>query len=326
MTFAPTLILIAAAAAAVPPVKQGVDAWQAGDYQKAVKAWTDPAAAGDADAQFNLAQAYKLGRGVPLDLRQAEAWYRKAADQGHRQAGAMLGLIMFQNGDRKGALPWIQKAADAGDPRAQYVYGTALFNGDETVRDYPRAYALMTKAAAAGLPQAQASLKQMDQFIPLPDRQKGLAAAKLIGSAPTATAATAPAPRPAPVRATALPPSRVAEAGAAPSVPNVTKTVPTSKPAAMAASRPAAVQQTKAIGTPASGGKWRIQLGAFSDAAAARGAWSTVSGKAGLSRLSPSYVKAGAVTRLQAGPFSTRAAATQACKASGVTGCFPVGG
>ena len=56
-------------------VKAGVDAWSNGDYATAVKAWQAPAAAGDADAMFNLAQAYKLGRGVPQDLAKAEALY-----------------------------------------------------------------------------------------------------------------------------------------------------------------------------------------------------------------------------------------------------------
>jgi len=42
-------------------VKSGVDAWSRGEYKKAVENWRPMAIAGDADAQFNLAQAYKLG-------------------------------------------------------------------------------------------------------------------------------------------------------------------------------------------------------------------------------------------------------------------------
>jgi len=84
------LPLIAASMLAAAPahadVKDGVDAWQAGNYAAAVAQWRPLALAGDADAQFNLGQAYKLGRGVPADLVQAEAWYRRAAKQGHLQA------------------------------------------------------------------------------------------------------------------------------------------------------------------------------------------------------------------------------------------------
>ena len=75
-----------AALGAVPAaadVKAGVDAWSRGDYASAIDQWRPLAIAGDADAQFNLAQAYKLGRGVTLDPALAESWFRKAALQGH---------------------------------------------------------------------------------------------------------------------------------------------------------------------------------------------------------------------------------------------------
>ena len=143
----------AAAALAIPAfadVKDGVDAWQAGDYQKAVAEWRPLAVAGDADAQFNLGQAYKLGRGVPADLGQAESWYRRAAKQGHLQAEDNLGLILFTANKRDEAMPYIKASADRGEPRAQYVLGTAMFNGDYATKDWPRAYALTKRASDAG--------------------------------------------------------------------------------------------------------------------------------------------------------------------------------
>ena len=100
-----TLTFIAAPAFA--DVKAGVDAWSRGDYPTAIKEWRPIAINGDADAQFNMGQAYKLGRGVPLDLKLAEDWYRKAAEQGHLQASDNYGLVLFQGGDRQKALPFI---------------------------------------------------------------------------------------------------------------------------------------------------------------------------------------------------------------------------
>src|SRR3546814_19436406 len=96
-------------------------AWQRGDYQAAVAEWRPLAIAGDADAQFNLGQAYKLGRGVASDLGQAEAWYRRAAKQGHLQAEDNLGLVLFTAGRRQDAMPYIEHSAARGEPRAQYV-------------------------------------------------------------------------------------------------------------------------------------------------------------------------------------------------------------
>ena len=121
-------MLTLAGLAAVPAhadVKAGVDAWTAGDFAGAVREWAGPAAEGDPDAQFNIGQAYRLGRGVETDVKQAEALYAKAAAQGHVKAADNYGLLLFQRGAREEALPYISAASMRGDPRAQYLLGIA---------------------------------------------------------------------------------------------------------------------------------------------------------------------------------------------------------
>jgi cell division septation protein DedD len=164
--------LLALAAPASADVKAGVDAWSRGDYAAAVAAWKGPAAKGDPDALFNLAQAYRLGRGVPEDMKQAELLYAKAAAQGHLKAADNYGLLLFQDGRREQAMPYVTAAAQRGDPRAEYLLGIAHFNGDLVPKDWVRAYALLTLATAAGLPQAAPAIKQMDGYIPLAQRQQ----------------------------------------------------------------------------------------------------------------------------------------------------------
>src|SRR3546814_3970594 len=85
--------------------------------------WKEPAAKGNRDAQFNLGQAYKLGRGVAADPQKAIDFYRKAADQGHEPAEANLGWTLFQTGRREEALPMLQRAAGRGDAHSQYLLG-----------------------------------------------------------------------------------------------------------------------------------------------------------------------------------------------------------
>ncbi len=51
---------------------------------------------GDAAAQYNLGEAYLIGRGVPQDRAQAAEWFAKAAAQGH--AGARAALDALRNG------------------------------------------------------------------------------------------------------------------------------------------------------------------------------------------------------------------------------------
>lgn len=334
------LVAFVMTAPALAAVKDGVDAWQRGDYAKAVAIWRPLAEAGDGDAAFNLAQAYKLGRGVPTDLGQAKTWYGKAAQAGHIQGAANYGLLLFQDGDRRSAMPWIEKAATAGDPRAQYVFGTALFNGDLATRDWPKAYALMTRAAAAGLPQATTSLSQMDQYMSADDRQKGLQLATQMASQPVpptgrklvtggtdiAVGPTSPAE---PSDLSAPPPPLRPVKGKASDAPTkspppidgpvqhtiVSPATPKPKPSPMP--KPATT-------LAASGGKWQVQLGAYGSQDGAATAWHKLAGK--LAGLGPSYQKAGAVVRLRAGPLADKGAAEKACAAARSAGaaCFPV--
>jgi cell division protein FtsN len=173
-----SLTTVAVVMPALADTKAGVDAWNRGDYAGAVAEWRKAAVAGDPDAQFNLGQAYKLGRGVPVDIAMAESWYRKAAQQGHVQASDNYGLALFQDGKPTEALPWLEKSAARGEPRAQLVLGTMLFNGDSVERDWVRAYALLVRSSAAGLPQGSQTLAEMDKYIPEDQRQRGLVLAK----------------------------------------------------------------------------------------------------------------------------------------------------
>src|SRR3954451_20999761 len=92
-------------------VGAGIDAWQKADYGTAVSIWRPLAEQGDADAQFNLGQAYRLGRGVPIDLGAAQIWFERAAAKGHVDAQTTLGLLLFQNGNHTGAVRWLKAAS-----------------------------------------------------------------------------------------------------------------------------------------------------------------------------------------------------------------------
>jgi cell division septation protein DedD/Tfp pilus assembly protein PilF len=306
-------------AVAAPNVRAGIEAWQAGNYALAIGNWRPLADRGDADAQYNIAQAYFLGRGVPQNANLAEQWYARAARQGHEQAQANYGLLLFQNGRRREAMPWIEQAANRGDPRAQYVLGTALYNGDLIAQDLPRAYALMTRAAGTGLPPAVSQLEAMNRLISAEERSRGTDLARDLPSL-AQPAAAAPPVRTAQARPPAAsPPAGITPVPGQPRIappPARPQPQPQAQPPAQRPAQPAA-QQPLASG----GGRWRIQLGAFSNEANARRAWSTVSGRLG--GLQPYYVRAGAIFRLQAGPLANRAAAERAC-AQARQACLPV--
>lgn len=335
------LSAVAAAALAAPAqadVKAGVDAWQKGDYQGAVAEWRPLALAGDPDAQFNLGQAYKLGRGVPADLAQAESWYRRAAKQGHLQAEDNLGLVLFTAGRRQEAMPYIEASAARGEPRAQYVLGTAHFNGDLAAQNWPLAYALTKRASDAGLQLASARLAQLDRLIPLEQRQRGLAMLPQMEQSEqrarlaAATAATPAAPKPAspaikpvPVAPSAplSPAARAAadaasEATAAAKVASADAAKPaapgTSYAAPPARSAPAQRPAPAKAAAAAPDSPWRAQLGAFGVEANARNLWKRLAAKyPAVASREPLLVKSAKLTRLQAGGFSEKAQAVDFC-------------
>ena len=300
---------------ALADVKQGIDLWNRGEYKKAVDEWRPAAIAGDPQAQFNLGQAYKLGRGVPVDMPMAESWYRKAALQGLPQAEANYGLALFDKGARAEAVPWLEKSVARGEPRAQLVLGTMLFNGDGVQKDWRRAYALMLRSNAAGVPSAAKVLAQMDQYIPQDQRQQGMILARQYEAdyqkpeLPPEIAGTGNAPA---MRGTELPPSSYGQN----STPDAYPPVATARPAPVRT--PAAPPPPR----PAASGNWRVQLGAFGDPANARKLWAQVGSR--FPGRQPFYVKSGALTRLLVGPYGSSAEASRACAA--VKPCVPTGG
>jgi len=305
---------------ALADVKEGIDAWSRGDDTAAVHAWEAPAEAGDPEALFNLAQAYRLGRGVAPDPARAEALYARAAASGHAQAADTYGLMLFEQGRHAQAMPYLRDAARRGDPRAQYLLGIAHFNGDDVERDWPRAYALMTLANAFGLPQAAPALAEMDRAIPLAQRQQAAALAERMKAEADgahkadrpALAVTGPAEAPTAAAGAALADARrtggtddLAQAGA--SQAPATRAQP-----ADPAPRPAEPSAARAA---TSDGPWRVQLGAFAIASNAEALWKRVERRGELAGARRLMLPTGRVTVLQAGGFPSRAAAQAACTA-----------
>jgi TPR repeat protein len=299
--FVRNIVLMAALLAIPGPapaqsVKAGVEAWQRADYAAAVGIWRPLAEADDADAAFNLGQAYRLGRGVPTNLAAAQTWLERAARKGHVDAQTTLGLLLFDTGNRVGGMRWLKSAAEQGEPRALLIYGTALFNGDGVVRDPVLAYAFVSRAAAQGLDPAKTTLAEMDQIIPLEQRKKGVALA--LTQATPAKAASA--------KSKAAPGKMASARRPAKATPNPPAAIPVKAP------------------IPAATGAWRIQLGAFAKRGSAEALFKKLAGGAALAGRQPFYVAAGAVTRLQAGPFASKAEAIAACAQLAPQPCFPV--
>ncbi len=155
-----TLPLLAALLAATAPLaaragfSEALSAYDAGNYRQAFAEWMKLAQAGDAAAQRNIGQMYRLGQGVAQNDAEAVKWYRKAAEQGLSRAQANLGMMYLlgrgTKQDYTEAARWFARAAAQGHVISMYNLGQLYEQGLGVKRDLGRAIGWYNLAARAG--------------------------------------------------------------------------------------------------------------------------------------------------------------------------------
>jgi TPR repeat protein len=140
---------------AIAGFAEGATAYNARNYELALKEVTPLARAGHADAQHLLGLMYYMGRGVQRDYKQAMAWHRKAALQGQADAQYVVGSMYYTGNsvpqDQKLAVSWFRKAAEKGHGEAQHALGLMYrYHVAGMPQDVVIAYMLWNLAAASG--------------------------------------------------------------------------------------------------------------------------------------------------------------------------------
>ena len=121
--------------------QKGLDAYNRGDYQAALREWRPLAEQGHADAQARLGLMYDLGLGVAQSNTYAVMWYSKSAKQGDLDGKYNVGLMHAEGrtdvsphivqsdaealrwfrGDTE--VKWYRLAAEQGNAKAQLILG-----------------------------------------------------------------------------------------------------------------------------------------------------------------------------------------------------------
>lgn len=141
---------------------KGIEAFQKGDKQTAVKHFQTSAQQGHIQSQHILGLMYEEGVGVSQNHEKAAFWHRKAAEQDHSRSQLKLGLKYLEGEgvprDIRMAIKWFHRAANNGDTDAQFNLG--LFNSDGTgmPQNYSEAAKWYRKAAELGHSMAQNNL------------------------------------------------------------------------------------------------------------------------------------------------------------------------
>jgi localization factor PodJL len=120
------------------------------------------AAKGDPSAEFEVAARFAEGKGVEQDLKQAVAWYQRAATQGFAQAQYRLATL-YERGfgvktDLGRAKIWYKRAAEQGNVKAMHNLAVLSASRDGSAPDYSVAARWFTEAAERGLADSQFNL------------------------------------------------------------------------------------------------------------------------------------------------------------------------
>ena len=122
----------------------------------------DATAAGQPNAQYELAMRLFEGRGLPKDQPAAARWFERAASLGLAPAQYRLGS-MYEKGigvirDSAAAKRWYVKAAEGGNARAAHNLAVMSAEPGEGAPNYPEAVKWFRRAAELGVRDSQYNL------------------------------------------------------------------------------------------------------------------------------------------------------------------------
>ena len=122
----------------------------------------DAAAAGDANALFEIGARFSDGRGVATDAGEAAKWYRLAADRGLAPAQYRMGNLLEKGTgvDRNlgEAISYYRQAAGAGNASAMHNLAVLYASGAAGQPDYAAAVEWFRKASDLGVADSQFNL------------------------------------------------------------------------------------------------------------------------------------------------------------------------
>ncbi|WP_284223722.1 tetratricopeptide repeat protein, partial [Brevundimonas denitrificans] len=165
-----------------------LDANEAGGVETLKQA----AATGYTPAQLHLAGLYQDGdKGLAVNLAEARAWARRAADGGDARGMHAYGMYLFDGvgGDqnRGEALEWLKRAAELGLVDSQFNVAKLYETGDQGIQpDLTEAYKWYLIAARAGDGDARSAVERLRATAPAAVRSQARTEAEQFAVEPLA--------------------------------------------------------------------------------------------------------------------------------------------
>lgn len=168
------LYLISATTAGAAPLDDALKALEAGSNAKAVELLQKLAGEGNALAQLRLGDLYYQGKGVAEDEIMAIHWWKKSAAAGNAEAMYQIAhAYLFGSTAAKGvadpdreAATWYFQAASAGHAEAAYTLGLLFIAGKGVVEDRNEAIRWFRVAAGRGHVEARKAMETTEKSVP----------------------------------------------------------------------------------------------------------------------------------------------------------------
>jgi uncharacterized protein len=163
----------------------------AGDYDTAIRLFTESAENGLEIAQYNLGVLYFSGRGVSQDFAQAFKWTRMAAEQGHTNAQYNLGTLyynslgvrsdvfkrwplslIYRKSDLQQAANWYQLAAESDHGEAQYNLASMYETGEGVELNLVKSYVWARLAQDNEVPDATVLINRLQSSLTASQRDQ----------------------------------------------------------------------------------------------------------------------------------------------------------
>lgn len=159
------ILLVAFPAPTQAGYREGTAAFAQGQYERAIREFTEDAEQGSIKSMIRLGEMYRKGEGVPQDLSEAKMWYIRATEQGSSRGMFRLGEL-YLNGegverDYTVAAEYYRMAAEKGHRAAQVRLGDLYQRGEGVPQDHAGAEALYHRAAEQGSSWGQNRLGDM---------------------------------------------------------------------------------------------------------------------------------------------------------------------
>lgn len=136
------------------PLERALSFYEQEDYRQATIYFAQADVMNAPEAAFALGAMNFAGKGMPVDIPKALAYYEKAAEAGYAPAQMTLALLYIHGEnvvqDIDKGLKFAEEAAGNGDPEAQIMLARWYENGENVEKDMEKAVAFYKQAALRG--------------------------------------------------------------------------------------------------------------------------------------------------------------------------------